>query len=462
MLLTDAMVSAHQPGLEIGECDMDRRKVGVSFGAIAIERYRLMGVAQARQISVPAPSVRAHHRFHHDVLLHEPRQRRAFPVSHDTQPQSASVVRVSVLSPGRVHRPLADLDCPCHQGFVVDSASFAAGATADQSLVNLDWPLGSNGVAVGADHAGAQFVQDLKGGLIARQPKLTLELHGRHPRRLRRHQVGTPEPSRQGHATAVHGRPSGQRDIGLAMPAAQNNGLALGETVGRVDGAALRAGEPIRPAKVFKVARASCVIGKRPLKFRDRSREAELVDAASTVEDLEDQLEFVRAEGYKAKSELKKAVQEVEALRKRSADLERDLAVSQEKSSKEHEQRKAAEASLDELHGRNADLKSDKDDLRQERDGLKKEFTMLKKRLESVETERDTLEKVKTESQARLSAQTERTETALKQIEKIQTERDEARASQSDVKAQALEFEIQATHYKEQLEQLMERFSITD
>jgi chromosome segregation ATPase len=200
----------------------------------------------------------------------------------------------------------------------------------------------------------------------------------------------------------------------------------------------------------------------RSARQQQENAEAELVDAASTVEDLEDQLEFVRAEGYKAKSELKKAVQEVEALRKRSADLERDFAVSQEKSSKEHEQRKAAEASLDELHGRNADLKSDKDDLRQERDGLKKEFTMLKKRLESVETERDALEKVKTESQARLSAQTERTETALKQIEQIQTERDEARASQSDVKAQALEFEIQATHYKEQLEQLMERFSITD
>jgi len=52
---------------------------------------------------------------------------------------------------------------------------------------------------------------------------------------------------------------------------------------------------------------------------------------------------------------------------------------------------------------------------------------MHKKRLESVETERDNLEKVKAEAQARLSPQTERTEAALKQIEQLQTERDEAR-----------------------------------
>jgi chromosome segregation ATPase len=200
----------------------------------------------------------------------------------------------------------------------------------------------------------------------------------------------------------------------------------------------------------------------RSARERQESAEAELVDAASTVEDLEDQLEYVRNESFKAKSELKKVQEEVEALRKHSTDLELDLAVSLEKASREHDQRKAAEASLKELHGLNADLKADKDDLRVERDEVKKEVVELRSRIESVETERDTLEKAKTEVQARLTSQSERAETALKQIDQLKAERDEARTSQTNLKAEALELEVQARHYKEQLEKLMERFSITD
>jgi len=200
----------------------------------------------------------------------------------------------------------------------------------------------------------------------------------------------------------------------------------------------------------------------RSAREQQENAEAELVDAASTVEDLEDQLEYVRNESFKAKLELKKVQEEVEALRKHSTDLELDLAVSLEKASREHDQRKAAEASLKELHGLNADLKADKDDLRVERDEVKKEVVELRSRIESVETERDTLEKAKTEVQARLTSQSERAETALKQIDQLKAERDEARTSQTNLKAEALELEVQARHYKEQLEKLMERFSLTD
>jgi len=200
----------------------------------------------------------------------------------------------------------------------------------------------------------------------------------------------------------------------------------------------------------------------RSAREQQENAEAELVDAASTVEDLEDQLEYVRNESFKAKSELKKVQEEVEALRKHSTDLELDLAVSLEKASREHDQRKAAEASLKELHGLNADLKADKDDLRVERDEVKKEVVELRSRIESVETERDTLEKAKTEVQARLTSQSERAETALKQIDQLKAERDEARTSQANLKAEALELEVQARHHKEQLEKLMERFSLTD
>lgn len=215
-------------------------------------------------------------------------------------------------------------------------------------------------------------------------------------------------------------------------------------------------------AKAVKTAERRVTDAINSARQQQENAEAELVDAASTVEDLEDQLEFVRAEEHKTKAELKKALGEIDGLRKKAADLERDLAVSQEKLSKEHEQRKVAESTMDELHGRNADLKSDKDDLRKDRDDLRKELDAIKTRLEGSEIERDRLVTLEAEAQARLSSQTERAEAATKQIEQLQTERDKARASESNAKGQAVEFEVQARHYKEQLEQLMARFSISD
>lgn len=59
----------------------------------------------------------------------------------------------------------------------------------------------------------------------------------------------------------------------------------------------------------------------RSAKEQQENAEAELVDAAATVEDLEEQLGSVRAEGIKSRSELSKAQEEVEALRKKGADL---------------------------------------------------------------------------------------------------------------------------------------------
>ena len=46
--------------------------------------------------------------------------------------------------------------------------------------------------------------------------------------------------------------------------------------------------------------------------------------------------------------------------------------------------------------------------------------------------------------------------------EQLKTERDEARASQAEAAKKAMEFEVQAGHYKEQLEQFMARFSISE
>lgn len=70
--------------------------------------------------------------------------------------------------------------------------------------------------------------------------------------------------------------------------------------------------------------------------------------------------------------------------------------------------------------------------------------------------------KEKGETHAQLASKNERLETVLQQAEQLKTERDEAKTSQDEATKKALEFEVQAGHYKEQLEQFMARFSISE
>jgi hypothetical protein len=60
----------------------------------------------------------------------------------------------------------------------------------------------------------------------------------------------------------------------LAGAASQDDRPSLGESVRLTDASALHAGKPVRPPQVFKVSCAGRVIGKDPLKFWQRRREA--------------------------------------------------------------------------------------------------------------------------------------------------------------------------------------------
>src|SRR4029077_2487113 len=82
----------------------------------------------------------------------------------------------------------------------------AARPPADPCLVDLDMipRLAADSVAIGSDHAGAEFVEDLERRLVAVQAKLTLELDSRDAWRMARNQVGGPEPDRQRGAGSLH------------------------------------------------------------------------------------------------------------------------------------------------------------------------------------------------------------------------------------------------------------------
>src|SRR5207245_4220815 len=82
---------------------------------------------------------------------------------------------------------------------------------ADIGLVHFDGA--GDVVALGTDHRATEFLQHGPRGLIPSQTELPLELPRREPRRMRGHQVGSPEPIAQGHARTMHHRPRRDRDL---------------------------------------------------------------------------------------------------------------------------------------------------------------------------------------------------------------------------------------------------------
>src|SRR5260370_42167291 len=126
--------------------------------------------------------------------------------------------------------------------------------------------LAADSVAIGSDHAGAEFVEDLERRLVAVQAKLTLELDSRDAWRMARNQVGGPEPDRQRGAGPLHDRAGRQRIIPLTFAAPQN--LRPGGEAGGVRGcAAPSAGEPLGPKGGFKVSSASRIVTKQAVEI---------------------------------------------------------------------------------------------------------------------------------------------------------------------------------------------------
>src|SRR5450759_4874301 len=76
MLLTDSVMRTEQPGLQIGEGDVNHRQMGVGLFTVAIEYQGLVRVPQLCQPIVAVPSIGAHHCSFHHVFLHEPGERR--------------------------------------------------------------------------------------------------------------------------------------------------------------------------------------------------------------------------------------------------------------------------------------------------------------------------------------------------------------------------------------------------
>jgi hypothetical protein len=122
-------------------------------------------------------------------------------------------------------------------------------------------------------------VKHLERCFIAGQTQLSLKLECRLPWCLRRYEVGTPKPYRQGRVTGSHDGGRRQRHIGVTGPAPQNNRCSLGEPVGFSNTIAFRARKTAWPPQMLQVSCAGFVVGKDPLKFRKRCRKATWIHA---------------------------------------------------------------------------------------------------------------------------------------------------------------------------------------
>jgi hypothetical protein len=122
--------------------------------------------------------------------------------------------------------------------------------------------LTSDPVLVGPHHGRAELVEDSEGGLVAREPKLALKLHGGHAGRLAGDQIGRPEPNAQRRMAALHDGPCRQPRLAAAVAAGQD-ARPRGDAEWFADFPAMGAEETAGPAGLFKIAGAPRVVRKK-------------------------------------------------------------------------------------------------------------------------------------------------------------------------------------------------------
>src|SRR5271166_4972764 len=278
MLRADAVVDAVEPGLQIGEDEVDHRHE--LFGHFGVAAFGNCMVVEAplAQAGIAAPIVGDDQRAWHDGTLDKATQGIGAAVSSDGQSHSTGIAAILPLVLCRARLPVANLDSGGHQRFVVDAPAFAARPSTDPRLIDLDmfFRPTTDVVLVRTHHARAQFVQDAEGSFVSCQPKLPLKLHRRHARRLAGDEVSGPEPDAERRMTALHDGADQETGLAAARTALQNT-RSGDHAEGLGDQAAMRADKAVRPAGTPKIGSARRVIGKKSLKLRERLGESQIV-----------------------------------------------------------------------------------------------------------------------------------------------------------------------------------------
>ena len=270
VLVADPVMRSHQPGLEAGEYEMDHRQVPLGHLWIAPLGDGSVAVAAGAQRRIGGPVVGGDRHPRQNSAFDEAAKRLRTAIRCNGQADAASVTAILALVELGARLALAHLDGAGHQDFVMNAAALAARPAANPGLIDLDADAGlaADAILIAPHHAGAQLVQDLEGGLVPRQAKLPLELHGGHAGRLAGHQIGSPKPHAQRRMGPLHHRACRQTGV-AATRAAAHDATSIGEAKRVAHRAALGADEPIAPPRLLQVGGASRVIREKPLEFRE-------------------------------------------------------------------------------------------------------------------------------------------------------------------------------------------------
>jgi len=206
--------------------------------------------------------------------------------------------------------------------------------------------------------------------------------------------------------------------------------------------------------KAVKTAERRVADVMKSAKEQQESAEAELIDAATTVEDLEEQLADRDALLKQTSENLNAAATSLDQLRQKAAELEKDLAVTTEKLDQERSKRKAAEKEVGSYQEQNASLEADKKDLRDQRDSLKEGVKENRNEIEELKKANDNLVNVSGEMKTQLSALAEREQAALRRAEERKEERDASRKAEKEAERKAVQFETQAESLQKELDAL--------
>jgi hypothetical protein len=149
--------------------------------------------------------------------------------------------------------------------FKLPAASDAGLGTTHPRVVDLDFT--PKGFASEVYGRSSELVEDHPGGFVTAKPKLTLEEQGRNAPLIGRHQVGGPEPKRQGSLRIMKDGSRSQRDLVAAsgtLPASPTH-QSVTVSVG-----AAGALEALGPTAGGQVLLAGLLAGKLKLKLAER------------------------------------------------------------------------------------------------------------------------------------------------------------------------------------------------
>src|ERR1700730_2615869 len=287
--LYPSMMCAVDPCLQVGEDKMDHRQVLLCLLRIAPKGKRIVPISHSSNVIISLPSVSANDGGRCYIVFDECCERIGiaarkwniclFAARNDAEPKAPGVsklldrdaafmgifpFRTTIL--GILARP--NLNGANYSRLMMSAPSFAPRATANAAFVYFDGMWRANGITVWSHHTGAEFVKHRERRLIRSNIKLALKLDGGLTRRLCRHEIGTPKPSRERHMARLHDRPGSERRILFARTAAQYDRGARCKTIRLASVSALRASKAVRPADCLQITGASTIVRKDALKFR--------------------------------------------------------------------------------------------------------------------------------------------------------------------------------------------------